>query len=304
MSAAARTLPTPKSCSMSRRVRSCRSKFSSWLMASGDGEQPPGLRGHRAAPQRQVAAGPAGGGVDGFDVDQESTRRPTRLWPHLTGCAAFSSGRTLAVARHRGRRGRCRRSPRATRRCGSRSGNRADDRARPDTRPAAVPVSARGVASSSTSATGVLRARVADLDAGAGSAGERRARAAVARQRRSPTDGELTRRPAATEPRPVRPHGGGALLEDDLAPVLRPGATTTPPVRARDPPSHAAAPRGSPGVCPRTRGSCPTIPVPRRRAAGGRGPPAHGSRPMGAAPSAPAGAGEAWSRGAEVAGAP
>ena len=35
---------------------------------------------------------------------------------------------------------------------------------------------------------------------------------------------------------------------------------------------------GSPGVCPRTRGSCPTIPVSRRRAAGGRGPPAYGSR--------------------------
>ena len=42
---------------------------------------------------------------------------------------------------------------------------------------------------------------------------------------------------------------------------------------------RARPPRGgSPGVCPRTRGSCPTIPVPRRRAAGGRGPPAYGSR--------------------------
>ena len=35
MSAAARTLPTPKSRSMSRRVRSGRSSCSSWLMASG-----------------------------------------------------------------------------------------------------------------------------------------------------------------------------------------------------------------------------------------------------------------------------
>ena len=50
--------------------------------------------------------------------------------PRPPVAAAFSPGRTLAAARHRGRRGRCRRSPQAARRCASRSGNRADDRAR------------------------------------------------------------------------------------------------------------------------------------------------------------------------------
>ena len=57
---------------------------------------------------------------------------------------------------------------------------------------------------------------------------------------------------------------------------------------------------GSPGVCPRTRGSCPTIPVPPRRAAGGRRPPA----PWEPHPSTPKPVREAWSRGADVAGAP
>ena len=60
--------------------------------------------------------------------------------------------------------------------------------------------------------------------------------------------GELTRRPAATEPRlrPVRRHGGGRPRRG------RPRAVLAPvPRRARDPPSHADAPRGRPGVRPR-----------------------------------------------------
>ena len=63
-------------------------------------------------------------------------------------------------------------------------------------------------------------------DAGAGSAGDRRARAcaAVAGRRRSPTDGELTRRPAATQPplRPVRRHGGGRPRQGRPRAVLAP----------------------------------------------------------------------------------
>ena len=73
----------------------------------------------------------------GHDDDRAALRRRAGGAAGAAVAAAFSSGRTLAVARHRGRRGRCRRSPRAARRCGSRSGNRADDRASPDTRSAA-----------------------------------------------------------------------------------------------------------------------------------------------------------------------
>ena len=54
----------------------------------GDGEEPPGLRGHRRGSQRQVAAVPAGDGVNAFarvTVDRESTRRLTHVLPRLTG---------------------------------------------------------------------------------------------------------------------------------------------------------------------------------------------------------------------------
>ena len=79
-------------------------------------------------------------------------------------------------------------------------------------------------------------------DAGAGSAGDRRARAcaAVAGRRRSPTEGELTWRRAATEPRfasrPVR-HGVGRPRRGRPRAVLA-------PVPAITPPGHAAAPTG------------------------------------------------------------
>ena len=93
-------------------------------------------------------------------------------------------------------------------------------------------------------------------------------------RRRSPTDGELTRRPAATEPRlrPVRRHGGGRPRRGRPRAVLAHGAAVTLPGRARDPPSHADAPRGSPGVRPRTRGRLPddsgVAGAARRRATG------------------------------------
>ena len=66
----------------------------------GDGEQPPGLRGHGAGPQRQVVAVPAGGGVDGFARATSagaSTCRPTRLWPRLAGCASGSTAGPAAT---------------------------------------------------------------------------------------------------------------------------------------------------------------------------------------------------------------
>ena len=75
MSAAGRTLPTPKSRSMSRRVRSCRSSCSSWLMASG--MESSHLREHGAGLQRQEATEPPGGGVDGF-ARATSAGRPAR----------------------------------------------------------------------------------------------------------------------------------------------------------------------------------------------------------------------------------
>ena len=46
----------------------------------GDGEEPPGLRGCGAGPQRQPESGPPGGGVDGF-ARGASPRRAPRLWP-------------------------------------------------------------------------------------------------------------------------------------------------------------------------------------------------------------------------------
>ena len=66
----------------------------------GDGEQPPGLRGHRAGPQRQTENGPPGGGVNGFaraTSARMSTRRPTRLWPRLAGCVSGSTSAPAAV---------------------------------------------------------------------------------------------------------------------------------------------------------------------------------------------------------------
>ena len=86
-------------------------------------------------------------------------------------------------------------------------------------------------------------------DAGAGSAGDRRARAcaavagaaALAAARRA--DG----RPAATETavasRPSPRRRRAALVEDDLPPCSH--RCLAPPGRARDPPSHADAPRGA-----------------------------------------------------------
>ena len=49
------TLPPPKSRSMSHRVSRVRSSASKLADGVGDGEEPPGLRGHRAGPQRPVA---------------------------------------------------------------------------------------------------------------------------------------------------------------------------------------------------------------------------------------------------------
>ena len=67
----------------------------------GDGQQPPGLRGHRRGPQRQVAAGPSGGEVNGFARATSvwmSTCRPTRRRPRLAGRASGStSGPSAAV---------------------------------------------------------------------------------------------------------------------------------------------------------------------------------------------------------------
>ena len=60
-------------------------------------------------------------------------------------------------------------------------------------------------------------------------------------------------------------------FNDDLAPSLPPASRSPSPFdhgTAPTPLSPAAAPRGSPGVRPRTRSSCPTIPAAR-----GRGPP-------------------------------
>ena len=83
--AAARTFPTPKSRSMSRRLSRSRSSCSSCPMASGMARSHRGLRGHRAGPQRQVAAVP---------VWWRRGRRPaaqTRRRPRLAGCASGST---------------------------------------------------------------------------------------------------------------------------------------------------------------------------------------------------------------------
>ena len=66
MSAAARTLPTPKSRSMSRRVEEWPVELLKLADGVGNGKEPPGLRGHGAGPQRQVETGPPRGGVHGF----------------------------------------------------------------------------------------------------------------------------------------------------------------------------------------------------------------------------------------------
>ena len=67
----------------------------------GDGEEPPGFRGHRAGPHRQTENGPPGGGVNGFARSMSarmSTRRATRLWPRAAGCASGSTSGLTRVA--------------------------------------------------------------------------------------------------------------------------------------------------------------------------------------------------------------
>ena len=102
MRAAARTLPTP----MSRRVRSCRSSCSSWLMASGM------ARSHRSfarAPSRSSAPGdrragcrrrgpvPAGdGGPGGAPLRDAPVAAPARLCARLGGGPAVVPGRRQA----------------------------------------------------------------------------------------------------------------------------------------------------------------------------------------------------------------
>ena len=89
MRAAARTLPTPKSRSMSRRVRSCRSRFSSWLMASGMARSHRGFAGI-------VKSSRAG--------DQAGRRRRERPRPGCRGedLHAGPSGRGRRPVRRRG----------------------------------------------------------------------------------------------------------------------------------------------------------------------------------------------------------
>ena len=78
MSAAAHTLPTPKNRPMSRRVRSYRSRFLSWLMASGM------ARSHRGfAGTCRVAS--AWTGSRGRRRPGRRSARLTRLWPRLPG---------------------------------------------------------------------------------------------------------------------------------------------------------------------------------------------------------------------------
>ena len=69
----------------------------------GDGEEPTGLGGHRRGPQRRVAAGPAGGGVDGFagDVGRDSRVLPGRL----DGYPSPAGGRTVGIPLSGGRAG-------------------------------------------------------------------------------------------------------------------------------------------------------------------------------------------------------
>ena len=79
----------------------------------GDGEQPPGLRGHRAGPQRQGAAVPSGGGVNGFaratsagNVDTPSdgaVAPPGRLCVRLDVGAGGRGSGPAVFGRHRRR---------------------------------------------------------------------------------------------------------------------------------------------------------------------------------------------------------
>ena len=66
MSAAARTLPTPKEPLDVAAREQVPVELLELADGVGDGEEPPGLRGHGAGPQRQPESGPPGGGVDGF----------------------------------------------------------------------------------------------------------------------------------------------------------------------------------------------------------------------------------------------
>ena len=69
-----------------------------------DREEPPGFAGTVHSPQRQVAAGPAGG-VDEFAHATSAgpaTCRPTHLSPRLTGCAVVSTSGEPASRRAAG----------------------------------------------------------------------------------------------------------------------------------------------------------------------------------------------------------
>ena len=73
----------------------------------GDGEQPPGLCGHRAAPHRQTENGPPGGGVNGFARPTPHREHDTRLGVYCsyTGirphgrCRHTRAGRTVIPQR-------------------------------------------------------------------------------------------------------------------------------------------------------------------------------------------------------------
>ena len=91
MSAVARTLPTPKSRSMSRRVEERPVELLELADGVGDGEQPPGFAGTVEVLSSRSADGPAGGGVDGVragDVGQDvALPSDAPLWPAWAGCA-------------------------------------------------------------------------------------------------------------------------------------------------------------------------------------------------------------------------
>ena len=94
MRAAARTLPTPKSRSMSRRVRSGRSSCSSWLMASGMARSQ--LASRASWIPHAPATSPAGG--DAVNALDRSAAARTYTPDPGVGTTAGSTSRSVAAA--------------------------------------------------------------------------------------------------------------------------------------------------------------------------------------------------------------
>ena len=95
---AARAVETPKSCSMSRRVRKVRSRFSNWLMASGMARSHRGLAG-TVSPHPATRSPSAGVNVPTPSAaTRTSTRRPRGAPDPAVGTTSGSTSGSVTAA--------------------------------------------------------------------------------------------------------------------------------------------------------------------------------------------------------------